>query len=124
MMRSWLSHGGAAVRPDREDQMRRVVRCYAEGHEGQWEAYCLDFDLAVEGRSFEDVYHSLNRAVAEYLEYAQSLPAEEQARFLGRRMPLWSRLAFAARLAATTLLPRSLGGGNSELHGYTLPCGA
>ena len=37
-------------------EMRKLLRCYAERHHGQWEAFCLDFDIAVQGSSFEEVY--------------------------------------------------------------------
>ena len=36
--------------------MDRMVRCYAKGHTGDWEAICLDLDIAVQGESFEDVF--------------------------------------------------------------------
>ncbi len=39
--------------------MRKVLRCYAEGRNGEWEAICLDLDIAVQEKSFEDAFHAL-----------------------------------------------------------------
>ncbi|WP_256445687.1 hypothetical protein [Skermanella sp. TT6] len=43
--------------------MRRAFACIAEGRDGEWEAFCLDLDLAVAGTSFEEVYRDLNKAI-------------------------------------------------------------
>jgi len=72
--------------------MNRVLTCCAEGRGDQWEALCLDLDIAVQGRSLHEVYESLNDAVIQYLEYVHTLPAEEQKRLLYRRVPLRVRL--------------------------------
>ena len=40
------------------DQM--VLFCYAEGSGNAWEAICLDFDIAVQGTSDQDVMNKLN----------------------------------------------------------------
>lgn len=53
------------------------VHCFAEGNGASWEAFCLDFDLAVQGRSFEDVYAKLNDQIALYIESTASLPPAE-----------------------------------------------
>lgn len=72
----------------------RTVRCYAEDEAGGWVAVCVDFDLAVQGDTFEEVYASLNQAIEDYLEDVAELPAEERARFFKRRAPLLERLRF------------------------------
>jgi predicted RNase H-like HicB family nuclease len=74
--------------------MNKVVRCYAEGRDGQWEAVCLEFDIAVQGQSLEEVVQSLRSAIAAYLDYVGGLPEKEQARFLNRRVPWLLRLQF------------------------------
>ena len=53
-----------------EDQSwrHRSLRCYAEGRDGDWEAICLDLDIAVQGSSFEEVFRSLQEAISLYLE--------------------------------------------------------
>ena len=78
--------------------MRRLLHCYAEGRDDEWEAICLDLDVAVQGRSFAEVYDSLNQAIALYLESVRDLPAEEREQLLHRRVPLRVRLQIFLRL--------------------------
>lgn len=79
---------------DRERNMAKKIRCYAEGRDGQWQAFCLNFDLAVQGTSLDDVRHDLEAAISMYLDYVSDLPIEEQAQFLRRRAPLGHWLKF------------------------------
>lgn len=99
-----------------------VVYCYAEGRGEQWEAVCVNFDLAVQGRSFPEVFGRLGEAIKDYLLYVHSLPEAEQARFLSRRVPFWTRLEFAARAFFDAI--RSRDGGSNHRHSYTSPCPA
>lgn len=69
--------------------------CYAWGRPGDWEAVCVDFDLAAQGESLEDVRRELADAIETYLEYVASLPENEQPRFLNRKAPLGLRLRLA-----------------------------
>jgi hypothetical protein len=85
---SWNTAGRSTV---------RTLHCYAEGRDGDWEAICLDLDIAVQGRSFDEVFHSLSKAVALHLETVASLPVEEQKHLLHRPAPLSVRLGFLAR---------------------------
>ena len=75
--------------------MAKKILCYAEGGNGEWEALCLNFDLAVQGASLEDVRHDLEEAIRLYLDYVSNLPAEERAQFLNRRAPLGHWLKYA-----------------------------
>ena len=68
-------------------RLMRMLKCYAEGRPGSWESICLDFDIAAQGDSFEDVFRSLSKAIELYLETVRELPEEERRRFLGRRAP-------------------------------------
>lgn len=70
------------------------VRCFAEKRNGQWQAICLDFDLAAQGNSFEDAKHKLESQMYEYV--YDALAGEDQAyahQLLTRRAPyyLWLR---------------------------------
>lgn len=73
--------------------MPKFVRCYAEGRGSEWEAFCLDFDLAVQGDSLEDVVKSLHEQINLYVEGVLELPAADQRRLFARRAPLrsWMR---------------------------------
>jgi hypothetical protein len=74
--------------------MRPFVRCYAEGYGNRWEAVCLDFDIAVQGETFEAVVSSLHEAVELYIETLAELPETDRARLLRRQAPLSIRLRF------------------------------
>ena len=74
--------------------MRRVLRCCAAGHEGGWEAICLDLNIAVQGRSFDDVYHALNESVELYFETVSELSESERRQLLSRSAPLRVKLKF------------------------------
>lgn len=70
------------------------LRCYSEGRGDRWEAVCLDFDIAVQGNSFLEVYAALDIAIAEYVRYVMTLPENEREQFLSRKAPLSLRLKF------------------------------
>ena len=74
--------------------MRKVLRCYAEGRDGDWEAICLDLDIAVQDNSFENAFQALNEAIALHLEAVSTLPESEHADLLDRPAPFPLRLKF------------------------------
>ncbi len=84
--------------------MRRLLHCYAEGRDDEWEAICLDLDVAVQGSSFAEVYDSLNQAISLYLESVRDLPAEERHHLLHRPVPLRVRLRIFFRLIGALLM--------------------
>ncbi|MCW0235312.1 MAG: hypothetical protein OJJ21_17060 [Ferrovibrio sp.] len=98
-----------------------ILRCYAEGQPGQWEAVCLDFDLAVQGSDFREVIDSLQVAIREYLEIVHELPVEERAHLMERRSPLSMRLKFAWHVLRSIWDGRNGAKGRAE---FTLPCPA
>ena len=82
----------------------RKLTCYAWGKPGDWEALCVDLDLAAQGENFEDVRRELSDAIATYLDYVTDLPENEQQRFLNRKAPLRLRLQLALMQRAFPLL--------------------
>ena len=74
--------------------MDRMLLCHAKGHTGDWEAICLDLDIAVQGESFEDVFGSLNESISLYMKTVEELPEADRARLLHRRAPLSVRFKF------------------------------
>ena len=101
--------------------MRRIVRCYAEGREGDWEAICLDLDIAVQGGSFEDVFHALNDSVALHLAAVADLPEKERGHLLHRPAPFFVRLKFLAYVFRTLF---TRGDDEHCRHQFTLHCPA
>ncbi len=98
--------------------MPRTVRCYAEGQDGDWEAICLDFDIAVQGESFQEVFQSLNKAISLYLETAAALPESDRLRLLSRRAPFTVKFKFLALAIRSLLGGRDNGG---QHHQFTMP---
>ena len=82
----------------------RKLTCYAWGKPGDWEALCVDLDLAAQGGNFEEVRRELGDAIETYLDYVADLPENEQARFLNRKAPLRLRLLLALKHRAFYLL--------------------
>ena len=101
--------------------MPRTLHCYAAGKDRQWEAICLDLDIAVQGASFEDVSSSLEKAISLYLKSVSDLPSKERERLLNRRAPLRLRLQFAWD-AVLSLFRRDEG--EHYRHQYTMPMAA
>ncbi len=102
--------------------MRRYLYCVAHEHNEAWEALCLDFDIAVQGRSLEDVTTSLNEAIASYVEDAHREPEDIQKKLLSRSAPLSARLAWLWPFIANALLHRSRGGDSTV--GFQVACPA
>ena len=71
---------------------RRMLHVYAEGRPGQWEAFCIDLDIAAQGSSLEEVSAKLREAVEIYINSVFDLPEVERARLLNRQAPVAFRL--------------------------------
>jgi predicted RNase H-like HicB family nuclease len=99
----------------------RNLRCYAEGRDGDWEAICLDLDIAVQGRSFEEVFSSLQKAISLYFESVNDLPSHEQPSLLSRRVPLSIRFKFLAHALRGMFADSD---GDRYRHQFTLPLAA
>lgn len=96
----------------------RTLHCYAEGRDGDWEAICLDLDIAVQGGSFEEVFRSLQQAISLYLETVTDLPPQEQRALLHRPAPFPVRLKFLTH-ALRGLFAGS--DGDRQRHQFTMP---
>jgi hypothetical protein len=103
--------------------VNQKLLCYAFGRDGSWEAICIDFDLAVHGKSFKDVQDQLSQITKSYLEDAMKEEPETAKRLMSRRVPFLTR----ARLAVL-LFWRLMTGAGSErgnyYAGYDMPCPA
>ena len=101
--------------------MRKVLRCYAEGRNGEWQGICLDLDISVQENSFENVFQALNEAIALHLEAVSALPETERAHLLDRPAPLSLRLRFLG-YALRSLFTGDDGDGYH--HQFTVPSAA
>ena len=87
--------------------METNLICIATGRGDQWEAFCLHFDLAVQGSSFDEVRRYLNDAIDSYVESASAEPEPICARLLARKAPLWVRLMWAWRVFRSAMSGRT-----------------
>src|SRR5262249_11195199 len=92
----------------------REYLCVARHGSEWWEALCLDFDLAVQGRSFDEVRALLDEAVNTYVADARAEAEPARSRLLSRRAPLHVRVLWAWRFFMTALRG-SIGDGNSAV---------
>src|SRR5215204_7776206 len=76
---------------------RNAMLCFAHGREDQWEAICLDYDIAVAGRSFEEVRAILGEAIQTYIEDARRESKPSRSALLKRRSPWHVRLKHIVR---------------------------
>jgi hypothetical protein len=104
--------------------MADSVLCFVRGRGSVWEALCLDFDIAVQGASFDDVMSRMRDAVRTYVEDAEAESPEVARQLLNRRAPLWVRVKFMGSYLFH-LLRRSRRDGDGDYRaGFDLPCHA
>ena len=110
------------VEPNVKALRSAVLLCIARGHAQAWEAFCLDFDLAVQGQSLGEVRGKLEDAIADYVHaaWAESEPARSQ--LLGRRAPFFVRLRWAFRFFVRTISGRNLDSDSTV--GFPVSCPA
>ena len=101
--------------------MRDNLQCIATGHGERWQAFCLDLDLAVQGRSFDEVRRSIGIAIEMYLERAMEASEPTRSQLLNRRAPFFVRLMWGLRLLRTTIFGQ---GGHEGPIGFAAPCHA
>ncbi len=65
-----------------------ILRCYAKYDEGQWIAFCLDFDLAAQADTFEQAKTKLENMIKEYVFDALVGEDKEYAEQLLTRNPM------------------------------------
>ncbi|WP_019864993.1 DUF1902 domain-containing protein [Methylovulum miyakonense] len=82
-----------------------IIKCFAEQEADYWVAVCLDFNLAAQGDSFEEVKTKLEAMIAEYV--FDALAGEDKpyaAQLLSRHAPLSSWLRYYFIKLKITLL--------------------
>jgi hypothetical protein len=101
-----------------------VVQCFAQSDGELWEGFCIDFDLAVQGGSFEEVQESLHKAILMYVNSAIAEDSwDDRVRLFTRRAPLAVRLKWAFRQARAALARRKPGATHQEVAmGFPVSC--
>ena len=67
-----------------------ILRCYGEKKGDVWQAFCLDLNLAVQGKSFQDVRGKLHRQIESYVYDALEGEDRQYAdQLLNRKAPFY-----------------------------------
>jgi hypothetical protein len=103
--------------------MKIAFQCIAHGHEGHWEALCLDLDLSVQGRTYAEVTASLEQAIKSYVHDALEM---NEPKLLYRRSPWHVRAGWALKLLWATLCGQRMDNDKSreETIGFPVSCPA
>lgn len=104
--------------------MSKKLLCYARGRPGEWEAICVDFDIAVQGRSFEEVSRLLEESVADYIISAGKEQSEAAQRLLSRRVPLRVHLGYLLAFIWHAIRGRRRQDDDRLEHSFQMPCPA
>lgn len=72
-----------------------LLRCYANKRDDQWQAFCIDLSLAVQGETFPEVKQKLESMMLEYVYDALAGEDKEFAeQLLSRKAPLYQRATY------------------------------
>ncbi len=99
-----------------------ILVCVAHGHQGRWEALCLDYDLAVQGISLPEVREKLELALQDYVSAAEAEAEPARSQLLNRRAPFFVRLAWGFRFLLAAIFGRNRGGDSTV--GFPVSCHA
>ena len=100
--------------------MPELVR-FARGRAGDWEAICVDFDIAVQGRSLNEVLARLELAVSDYVAAAREKDPATCARLLSRRAPTGVSLLWSMRVLLSVWRHKTNGGDTSAFFPVACP---
>ena len=72
-----------------------ILRCYGERKKDVWQAFCIDLNLAVQGKSAEEVKIKLSKQIESYL-YDATVGEDREyaAQLLSRKSPLRFRVKY------------------------------
>jgi predicted RNase H-like HicB family nuclease len=98
--------------------------CVARPSEvGGWEAFSLDFDIAVQGMTFDEAKDRIQHAIVTYVQDAMKEAEPHKSRLLNRRAPLWVRLMWGWRFFLETVRDTRDHGKNIAV-GFPVTCPA
>lgn len=71
-------------------KLRLALRCYADKEGDQWQAFCLDLNLAAQAASFDEARRKLHSMIDEYVYDALAGEDQEHADYLlSRKAPFF-----------------------------------
>lgn len=103
--------------------MADKLLCFARGRPGEWEAICLDYDIAVQGTSFEEVERLLGMSIDDYVESARKEAPAVRDKLLRRSAPAHVWLGYVFGFLWHNLGRRRSNGDRLE-HSFQMSCPA
>jgi hypothetical protein len=88
--------------------MNAPLECIAHGSGNDWQAICLDLDIAVQAQSLHEVTRILQESVSTYIQDAMEQDEPTRTQMLNRSVPFSVRAVWAIRLFMATLFRRRL----------------
>lgn len=98
----------------------KSLLCFAHGRDRDWEAICLDLDIAVQGESFAAVQSALNEAIQTYVMDAMAEDTATSEQLLNRAAPWYVRLKHLTTFFYAALFFRD----DEQRHAFNMPCPA
>jgi hypothetical protein len=86
--------------------MNYPLECIAHGSGNEWQAICLDLDIAVQAHSLHDVTRILQEAVSTYIQDAMEQDEPTRTQMLNRSVPFLVRATWAVRLFMAMMFRR------------------
>jgi len=83
-----------------------TILCFAHGQDDAWEAICTDFDIAVQGSSFDEVQQLLNQSISSYIADAFLEEESVKEKLLNRRAPWYVIAALNLKLVIFNVFGR------------------
>ena len=104
--------------------MKIPLECVAHGAGHHWEAICLDLDLAVQGRSLQEVSGLLRETIETYIADALAQDEPVRSQMLHRSVTFLVRASWALRLFFATMNGRRLDKQREATIGFPVECPA
>jgi predicted RNase H-like HicB family nuclease len=80
-----------------------ILKCYAEQEDGVWVAVCLDFNLAAQADSYQEVKEKLESMISSYVREALTIDVAYADQLLSRRAPLSSWIKYYSIIIRNTI---------------------
>jgi hypothetical protein len=100
--------------------MRETFYCIFHGRGGEWEGFCLDLDIAIQARSFDEAKNLMGDAIDTYIQDAMKEAEPARTALLNRSVPFRVRAYWAMRVAMAAFRGRKRDDDISV--GYPVPC--
>jgi hypothetical protein len=100
--------------------------CIVHGQGSDWEAICLDLDIAVTAGSIREAKETLRAAIRDYIVAAMQEDEPNRSALLARRAPLSVRLGWAFKIACAAMVGaiRGANTNDEETGQFVVPCRA